>query len=131
MKSTKPFPETIQLLLDIYEISGRELARRLERKGISRNQSTVQRLVNGESPVNHEHLEWFAKALGILPETFAEYRLWKARSSYDPLVIGWPKAIKNLELREASEGAAEPLPAHEVADRQDSASDGGDLAESA
>lgn len=108
VKSNKPFPETVQSLLQLEGISRRELARRAIAHGWKRDQSSIARLVSGEIAAQPEHLEAIAKTLLIQPETFAEYRLWKARSEYDPSVIGWEQAIKNLERWEGAVGLADP-----------------------
>ena len=104
MKSVRPFPETIRPMLEMEDVSGNELAARLKNRGFERDSSVIYRLIAGDYPPNEEHMEQIAAVLGVTPETFAEYRLWKARCDYDPKIVGWDQAIKNLQRRELDEG---------------------------
>lgn len=116
MKSNKPFPETVQHLIDMEGISQRELTRRLNRKGWRHDNSTLARIVRGDVPATPPHIEAIAAGLGVLPETFVEYRLWKIRRDYDPDVVGITKAVANLRRLEAAEEPADqPLDPEELA----------------
>lgn len=132
MKSTQPFPATLKKILEIEGISERQLTERARRKGYDRHHSTLHRIYAGDGPVQPEHMEGVARALNIAPETFAEYRLWKARTDYDPGVIGWKRAIRNLQRLEGDEApeVEEPLSASEIDRRLSRADEPGDQAES-
>lgn len=125
VRSTRPFPETIRDLRRIAGVSERELTRRASRHGFARDNSTLHRICTGESAALPEHMEAIARALQIEPETFAEYRLWKARCDYDPAAVGWDRAIRNLALTERVEGRTDdvPLSAAELARNEDEGSD--------
>lgn len=113
MKSIAPFTETLASLMRMRDISGRELSRRIQALGHDRHHATLSRIYNGSSPLiliaeeeqghNPENLEAIARALHVPPETFAEYRLWRARSRFNPKAVGWGTAIRNLEVVEAAE----------------------------
>lgn len=100
MRSTKPFPETVQELMHIEEISGRELHRRAMGHGLNLSVPQSARLLRGASPVLPEHIEAYSAALQVRPETFAEYRLEAMRRLLEPEQVGWGRAIKNLQRLE-------------------------------
>jgi transcriptional regulator with XRE-family HTH domain len=92
---TEPFSEALTDLLDEYEMSLRELTRRCRSNGWG-NLTTIARLAHGEMRPSIRAMEHIAKALGIRPETFADYRLATARRRLDPRAVGWKNALKNL-----------------------------------
>jgi transcriptional regulator with XRE-family HTH domain len=100
MKSTQPFVETLRSLLDLQDISGRELARRCERDGWG-SVSMIAALLRGEVRASRKAMESIASALSVTPDTFAEYRLLEARRALDPEVVGLEQALANLEPVEA------------------------------
>lgn len=132
MKSYKPFPETMQMLLEMEGISGRELSKRGVRHGLDLSHSTISRMAKGEVPAAPHHMESIARTLGILPETFAEYRLWQARRQYDPAEVPFETAIRNLRrLEEREDEDAEALdPAQLAAALDDQDAPGGRVASS-
>lgn len=107
MKSYKPFPETMSMLLEMEGISTREMHRRGVRKGWGVSQATANRLTTGDSEVSPEHMEAIARALNVAPETFLEYRLWRVRREYDPKEVGFSRASANLKRLERGEDAVE------------------------
>lgn len=100
MRSEDPFPETVSAILERQGVSRRELQRRCQRHGWIRDQSVVARVLRGEGAISPEGMEAVAKALGIPPETFAEYRMWQERRKYDPDEVGFRGALQNLDAKE-------------------------------
>jgi transcriptional regulator with XRE-family HTH domain len=96
VRSTKPFPETLASIMEMEEISHRELARRCQRRGWG-SLGTINQLVRGVLRPSLQAMKAVSTALQIEPETFAEYRLLVARRKLDPEVVGLAKALKNLE----------------------------------
>jgi transcriptional regulator with XRE-family HTH domain len=117
MKSDKPFHRTMESLLEIADIGQRELGRRAESHGWTYTFSHLNRYLTGESKVTPQVIEVLAETLQVPPETFAEYRLWKARSPYDPDTVGFKVAVRNLHRLEAAEDEAGPHDPHKLADR--------------
>ena len=67
------------------------------------------------APPTAEQIERLASVLGVVPEFFAEYRLWRLRALLDPSVVGFDRAMANLDrVRGRLWGEAErdgtPLP---------------------
>jgi transcriptional regulator with XRE-family HTH domain len=96
MRSNKPFDETLRQLLDLEGISGRELSRRTMKQSRWGSVPTISRLVKGDLAPSIKAMESIASALNVLPETFAEYRLWKARDKLDASRVGLKMALRNL-----------------------------------
>ena len=96
MESTLPFPETLQKIMDMQDVGMRELARRCEQRGWG-SYASIRGLRKGEFAPTLTAMEEIAVALDIKPETFAEYRLGKARALLDPEQVGWKKALRNLK----------------------------------
>lgn len=104
MKSTRPFPETFRSLREDRDLSERQVsARAADHDGPGH--STLHKIYSGENlPLPH-HLIAIAAALGVPPETFAEYRLWEAMRLFDVFgedrrnmgPIPWDQAMHNLE----------------------------------
>lgn len=121
MKSNKPFRKAVFLLLDMEDISIREMIRRGEKRSDSpRTMGAVQPVLAGKAEPSIGLIEFVAEALRVDPETFAEYRMWQARRLFDPTDpdTGFDKALKNLTaLEQRGAGADLPLPAGAVADR--------------
>jgi len=135
MKSNKPFRETVHLLLEVEDISMREMVRRGENSSDDpRTMGAVQPVLAGRAEPSIGLMEFCAKALRIEPETFAEYRMWQARRLFDPTDedVGFETALKNLEALERRAKKADlPLPAGWLADRQAGKGTGPRRAESA
>lgn len=86
-------------------------ARRLG--GLKINSSWISKIRNGHRPLSIEFLESLAGALGVPPETFAEYRLAIARVQLDESEVGLEAALANLRELEAAASAEELLPLRE------------------
>lgn len=95
MESSRPFHETLTGLLEVMDIGQRELARRTALHGWG-SHTTIGRLTQNELKPSLQAMEQIAYALGVPPETFAEYRLGKARAKLDPAQVGLKAALKNL-----------------------------------
>jgi transcriptional regulator with XRE-family HTH domain len=104
MKLHVAFPEAIRRLREEAGISERELTGLLTRHGLDRSTSTMNRVYRGAEPVLPHHMEAIAAALGVEPETFAEYRLWQARRRFEPDEVGIDQAMRNLDKAEEESG---------------------------
>ena len=107
MESTKPFPATLKLLLEMQELTHRELTRRCQSRGWG-SLGTINFLAHGKMRPTMKAMEAIAKALEEPPETFAEYRLGAMREKLDPEVVGLSAALKTLGYCVA--GCAEDAP---------------------
>lgn len=104
------------------DLSAREVSRRAGRHGLALTHSTLNRLYVGEAEPRAHHLRAIAAALGVSPDTFAEYRLWEARHLFEPYDdgidhtkgIGWDRAMTNLdrfeEMRAKATRERAPVP---------------------
>jgi transcriptional regulator with XRE-family HTH domain len=97
MESTKPFPEVLSALLDERDWSHAELARRTRKEFKWGNQVTISDYLREVRRPSQRAMENIAAALRIKPETFAEFRLMKARHELDPKHVGLKRALKRLE----------------------------------
>lgn len=95
VESTQPFNETLRSIMDMADVSNRELTRRCRERGWG-SLATINRLVLGEVRPSMNAMESIATALKVKPETFSEYRLGKARRQLDPEQVGLSKALKAL-----------------------------------
>ena len=94
--SDKSFPETFASLLSEHDISLREVSRRTMRHNEWGRPSSLSLLLNGDLRPTLEAMEHIAQAIGVPPETFAEYRLASARRALDPEAVGLRRALRNL-----------------------------------
>ena len=119
MKSTKTFREAVALLLEMEDLSIRQMVKRGERHADEpRTMGAVQPVLAGRTEPSIGLIEYVAQALRVDPETFAEYRMWLARRLFDPSEIGFDAALKNLQALEQHGAEADlPLPAGEIAAR--------------
>jgi transcriptional regulator with XRE-family HTH domain len=99
VKSDKPFPETLQGLMEERDLSIRRLAKQLREETGWGSISTVHWLVRGDLRPTYEAMERVAKVLRIDPDTFAEFRLSAARRALDPEQVGLKRALRNLDHR--------------------------------
>lgn len=53
--------------------------------------------MSGTRPPSMRLLEECARALGLRPEHFLEYRLYRAQRDFDPVTVGLKRAKENLE----------------------------------
>lgn len=100
MQSKCPFAETLKSLLEVEQISQRELSRRCIDENGWGSSRTISQLARGDLEPSFGAMENIAKALRISPATFAEYRLMAARNRLDPHVVGLKRALKTLEVFE-------------------------------
>ncbi|HMI99552.1 MAG TPA: hypothetical protein VK488_06955 [Gaiellaceae bacterium] len=57
---------------------------------------TLRKAAAAERPVAPKVVEAVAKELGVEPATFADYRLWEVRKTFDPGSVGIDAALENL-----------------------------------
>jgi hypothetical protein len=57
---------------------------------------TLRQAVTGERHPAPKVIEAVSDALSIPPETFIEYRLWRARRAFDPNELSLEEAARNL-----------------------------------
>lgn len=58
---------------------------------------TLRKIRSSDRALDKRTIEEVAKAAGVEPMYFAEYRLMVARERFDPRLVGFDQAIKNLE----------------------------------
>jgi transcriptional regulator with XRE-family HTH domain len=104
--STKPFAEALRALLDARGLTHRELAertRRVDGKGITRPYITL--VANGRNTLSTRTMELLARACGVEPEYFAEYRLAVGMRDLDPSEVGLAQALENLDALRGAGGS--------------------------
>jgi hypothetical protein len=57
---------------------------------------TLRKIKSGDRALDADVIEQIAKAVDVAPEFFVEYRLLKARDMFDPKIVGFDQAAKNL-----------------------------------
>lgn len=94
LDSHRPFRETLRRLMAEHEMTFRPLA---EKTGYSL--AYVSNLATGRSEPTPENLERLAKAFGVHPRVFREYRVHMARERAVELEreVGLDKVLKALE----------------------------------
>lgn len=134
MQSTKPFSETLVAILEMSGVSQRELARRTQQRDEWGSPMTVSLLLKEEIRPTIWAMEAIAGALGVSPDTFAEYRLATVRVSLDPLEVPLEKALENLERLQHPERVSGPAADEEepepLSPRETRGDDGGQAASS-
>jgi transcriptional regulator with XRE-family HTH domain len=98
--STKPFGEALRELMQARSLSYRGLSdaiRKLDGKGITH--AHLNMLANGHDKPSMRAMELIARACGVDPDYFAEYRLAVAMRALDPDVVGLDQALSNLNDR--------------------------------
>jgi len=98
--SKKPFGDTLRLLMEERGVSYRGLAeetRRLDGRGMTH--AHINMLANGHDKPSMRAMELVARALGVEPGYFAEYRLAAAMRELDPAEVGLEQALENLNAR--------------------------------
>jgi len=62
------------------------------------SKTRLHQLCSGDgAPPTADQLERLASVLGVGPDYFAEYRLWRLRALLDPAVVGFGRAMANLD----------------------------------
>jgi transcriptional regulator with XRE-family HTH domain len=98
--SSQPFGQALRLLMESRRLSYRGLAqeiRKLDRTGISH--AHINMLANGHDKPSMRAMELIARACGVEPDYFAEYRLGRAMRELDPTEVGLEQALENLNAR--------------------------------
>ena len=81
MATTRIFGDELAALMADQEVSGRELARRT--RVLNPGGGTISHYTKGYIYPEYEMIERVARALGVSPNHFAEYRLETVRRSLD------------------------------------------------
>ena len=110
-QSTRPFGEALRSRMEACGLSYRALAeatRAIDGKGMTH--AHINMLANGRDRPSMRAMELLAKACGVQPEYFAEYRLAVAMRELDPTEVGLEQALQNLNARlgERRRAAAKP-----------------------
>jgi transcriptional regulator with XRE-family HTH domain len=98
--SNQPFGVALRALMSAGGLTYRGLAeatRELDGKGITH--AHINMLANGHDKPSMRAMELIARACGVQPEYFAEYRLAAAMRDLDPAEVGLEQALENLNLR--------------------------------
>jgi transcriptional regulator with XRE-family HTH domain len=109
--SNQPFGEALRALMAPRGLTYRRLAeatRDLDGKGITH--AHINMLANGHDKPSMRAMELIARACGVEPEHFAEYRLAAAMRDLDPAEVGLEQALANLNVRLSSRRRAAARP---------------------
>jgi transcriptional regulator with XRE-family HTH domain len=109
--SNQPFGEALRALMSPQGLTYRGLAeatRDLDGKGITH--AHINMLANGHDKPSMRAMELIARACGVEPEHFAEYRLAAAMRDLDPAEVGLEQALANLNVRLSSRRRAAARP---------------------
>ena len=98
--STEPFGQALRALMEENGLTYRGLAdaiRELDDRGMTH--AHLNMLANGHDKPSMRAMELIARACGVGPDYFAEYRLATAMRELDPNEVGLDQALKNLNAR--------------------------------
>lgn len=98
--SVEPFGEALRALMDVRGLTYRGLAeaiREIDDKGMTH--AHLNMLANGHDKPSMRAMELIARACGVDPDYFAEYRLNMAMRQLDPNEVGLERALENLNAR--------------------------------
>ena len=113
-QSNSPFGDALRALMDARGFSYRALADRTRHvDGRGMTHAHINMLAKGHDRPSMRAMELIARACGIDPAYFAEYRLAQAMRELDPTEVGLEQALENLNARLAGRrtGAARGRPA--------------------
>jgi transcriptional regulator with XRE-family HTH domain len=99
-QSNRPFGESLRSLMEEHGFSYRALAqktRELDGKGMTH--AHINMLAKGHDRPSMRAMELIARACGVDPDYFAEYRLARAMRELDPTEVGLDQALENLNAR--------------------------------
>jgi transcriptional regulator with XRE-family HTH domain len=99
-QSDKPFGESLRSLMRERGLTYRGLAEAigtLDERGMTH--AHINMLANGHDRPSIRAMELIARACGINPDYFAEYRLAVAMRELDPEEVGLDQALANLSAR--------------------------------
>jgi transcriptional regulator with XRE-family HTH domain len=105
--SDQPFGDALRALMGARGMSYRALAevtRGLDGKGITH--AHINMLANGHDKPSLRSMELIARACGVEPDYFAEYRLAAAMRDLDPAEVGLEQALENLNARLGAQRSA-------------------------
>jgi plasmid maintenance system antidote protein VapI len=112
-QTRKPFGQALAELLresdyttQTGNVNWRAFARTLE--GI--HYETLRKAVAGERTATPHIIEEVARALGLRPDYFVEYRLWQAQREFDIREVGFERALENFERWAQGQEAAARRP---------------------
>jgi transcriptional regulator with XRE-family HTH domain len=94
-RSSDPFHLTLKRLLADADLTPYALSRKCRELGWG-SSSGINETARGNFIPGADGIEVIAKALGVEPEVFAEYRLLKRRAELDFRAVGLKKALRNL-----------------------------------
>jgi transcriptional regulator with XRE-family HTH domain len=98
--SDKPFGQSLRALMRERGLTYRGLAEaigELDERGMTH--AHINMLANGHDRPSVRAMELIAKACGVDPSYFAEYRLAVAMRELDPEEVGLERALANLNAR--------------------------------
>jgi transcriptional regulator with XRE-family HTH domain len=98
--SEKPFGDSLRELMGERDLTYRALAdaiRAIDDRGMTH--AHINMLANGHDKPSLRAMELIAKACGVEPDHFAEYRLARAMRELDPEQVGLQQALENLNAR--------------------------------
>jgi transcriptional regulator with XRE-family HTH domain len=98
--SSKPFGDALRQLMGDRGLTYRALAetvRGIDGRGLTH--AHINMLANGHDKPSMRAMELIAKACGVSPDYFAEYRLAAAMRELDPDEVGLEQALENLNVR--------------------------------
>jgi transcriptional regulator with XRE-family HTH domain len=93
-----PLPEALACTMRRRGLSVAALGSLLRAEGVGMSKTRLHQLCSGAgAPPTAEQIERLASVLGVAPDYFAEYRLWRLRAMLDPSVVGFDRAMANLD----------------------------------
>jgi len=101
--SSQPFGDALRALMSSGRLTYRGLAdltRELDGRGLTH--AHINMLANGHDRPSQRAMELIARACGVDPDYFAEYRLAMAMRELDPAEVGLEQALANLNARLAA-----------------------------
>lgn len=96
-QSDLAFKDALFVLMDRDELSFRQLAQKtkgIDGKGVTH--SFLNMVVNGHDKPSERAMTLIAQVFHITPDYFVEYRFAEGRKLLDPEVVGFDKALENL-----------------------------------
>ncbi len=93
-----PLQQAIDALLRHRKLTLSGLGSLLRAEGLTISRTRLHQLATGKgAAATVDQMERLASVLGVSPGHFAEYRLARARALLDPSVVGFERAMANLE----------------------------------
>ena len=100
-QSTEPFVRALGTLMrdtdhDAVDEDGSINWSTLSRMIPGMHYETLRKIKSGDRTLDADAIEQIARAVGVDPNYFADYRLIKAREMFDPKIVGFDQAARNL-----------------------------------